>query len=136
MEYAKLNHLIQLNIETGATQVTSENEQPHDQDDSCDIAEDDNDLPTVDSLLIQLRTDVTQKWYQFGLAVGISQDVLNDLNAQFTSSEKCLIEVLSFWLKYNHRKPTWSDVACVLNHIKLTQLAEEILTAHACQTGK
>ena len=82
----------------------------------------------LDCLLIQLRSQVTSKWHQFGLAVGISKEIL-DQYANYPPGE-CIVEVLDYWLR-NHRttgtKPTWGDVAKALREIELHQLAESIL---------
>ena len=62
----------------------------------------------LDSLLIQLQAQVTQKWYQFGAAVGVPSDLLQQYSS-YTADEG-LIEVLNYWLN-NHQNPTWRDVA-------------------------
>ena len=37
-----------------------------------------NDHPDLDILLIHLRAHVTSKWQQFGLAVGLSEELLEN----------------------------------------------------------
>ena len=81
----------------------------------------------LDSLLIQLRPQVTSKWYKFGLAAGIAENVL-DKYASYPS-EECIVEVLDYWLRNHDKKPTWKDVAKALKDIELHQLAEDILNA-------
>ena len=81
----------------------------------------------LDSLLIQLRIQVTPKWYQFGVAIGVPEDLL-----QQYSADESLIEILDYWLK-NHHNPTWRDVAEVLNDIELHELAESIMNVY--ETG-
>ena len=86
----------------------------------------------LDNLLIQLRSEVTPYWYQFGTIVGIDKDTLKEYSKY--SPDECIIEVLDCWLR-NHQngKPTWRDVAVVLKEIKLDKLAENILKVY--ETG-
>ena len=56
-------------------------------------------------------------WYQFGLAIGISQNVL-DSYLEF-SPDKCLVEVLNYWLTNHHSQLTWQDVTEALNEMQL-----------------
>ena len=79
----------------------------------------------LDNLLIQLRSQVTPKWYQFGLVVGIDKKVLDSYTNY--SPEVCIIEVLDHWLRNHLTKPTWRDVAHALKEIELHELAEKIL---------
>ena len=85
----------------------------------------------LDSLLIQLRAQVTQKWYQFGAAVGVP----NDLLQQYSSypADEGLIEVLNYWLNNQHQNPTWRDIAEVLCDIELHELAESTMNVY--ETG-
>jgi hypothetical protein len=84
----------------------------------------------LDSLLIQLQAHVTPKWYEFGTAIGMPGDLL-DQYSSFPADER-LIEVLNYWLN-NHQNPTWRDVAKVLRDIELNELAEGI--ANVYETG-
>jgi hypothetical protein len=68
---------------------------------------------------------VTPKWYQFGEAAGIHTDVLDSFAKQ-CSPEDCIMEMLDYWLRKHVTQPTWTDVANVLKHINLPQLASEI----------
>jgi hypothetical protein len=54
----------------------------------------------LENLLIQLRSQVTPKWYQFGLVVGIDKKVLDGYTSY--SPEVCVIEVLDQWLRNRH----------------------------------
>ena len=86
----------------------------------------------LDNLLIQLRSEVTPYWYQFGTIVGIDKDTLKKYSKY--SPDECIIEVLDYWLRNHHDgKPTWRDVAVVLKEIKLDKLAENILKVY--ETG-
>ena len=89
----------------------------------------------LDSLLIQLRSHVTPMWKEFGLVVGIAEEVLDRYSSY--PPEECLVEVLDFWLRKYHvtaeNKLTWRDVAKAVKEIGLHQLAESILNVY--QTG-
>ena len=56
-------------------------------------------------------------WYQFGLAVGIAQNVL-DSYLEFPP-DKCLVEVLNYWLTNHDSQLTWQDVTEALNEMQL-----------------
>ena len=73
-------------------------------------------MVNLDSLLIQLRLQVTPKWHQFGVAVGIPVETLEQCSS-YPADER-LMGVLDYWLK-NSETPTWRDVAKVLNDIEL-----------------
>ena len=84
----------------------------------------------LDSLLIQLRVQVTPKWHQFGTAIGMPEDLLQQYSS-YPADER-LIGVLNYWLD-NHENPTWRDVAKVLCDIELNDLAEGIMNVY--ETG-
>ena len=84
----------------------------------------------LDSLLIQLRVEVTPKWHEFGVEIGVSQYLL-DQYSSYPADER-LIEVLNYWLS-NQQNPTWRDVAKVLRNIELHELAEGIMNVY--ETG-
>ena len=84
----------------------------------------------LDSLLIQLRVQVTPKWHQFGIAIGMPEDLLQQYSS-YPADER-LIEVLNYWLN-NHQNRTWRDVAKVLCDIELNDLAEGIMNVY--ETG-
>lgn len=91
----------------------------------------DKDL-NLDSLLLQVRTPLTPKWYQFGLAVGIKTEILERYSGY--PPEECLVEMLDYWLRScKPTKATWRNVAKALKKIGLQQLAENILKAY--ETG-
>ena len=72
-------------------------------------------LPNLDHLLAKLRS-ITHMWYQFGLAVGISQNVL-DSYSEFPP-DKRLAEVLNYWLTNHDSQLTWQDVTKTLNEMQ------------------
>lgn len=84
-----------------------------------------DDSFSLDTLLIQLRAVVGTKWYEFGVAVGIDNDVLDNF-ASHCAPEECIVEMLDFWLRNSSNKPTWRDVAYTLKSIKLEELAVKI----------
>ena len=81
----------------------------------------------LDSLLIQLKPQVTPKWKEFANALGLS-DMIEKLSKY--SAEECIVEVCDQWLKNQPGKTTWRDVAKVVKDIGLYQLADGILTAY------
>ena len=81
----------------------------------------------LDSLLIQLKPQVTPKWKEFANVVGLS-DMIKKLSKY--SAEECIVEVCDQWLKNQPGKPTWRDLANVVKDIGLYQLAAGILTAY------
>ena len=96
-----------------------------------------DDSLDLDTLLIQLRSEVTLRWREFGLAVGIAEDLLETYSKY--PPEECIVEVLDVWLRNNYhgdfdskttRKLTWSDVAKALREIGLHQLANNILSMY------
>lgn len=86
----------------------------------------------LDSLLVQLRIQVTPKWYQFGVAIGIDKETLDRYSTY--PSDECIVEVLDYWLRTHHDVLTWSEVAKVLKQINLSQLADNILKVY--ETGE
>lgn len=85
----------------------------------------------LDSLLIQLRAQVTPKWYEFGTAIGMPAELLNQYSSY--PRDECLIEILNYWLN-NRQSPTWRDVAEVLRDIELRELAEGIMNVYKTGT--
>ena len=83
----------------------------------------------LDNLLIQLRTQVTPKWYQFGEKVGISHDVLNRY-AECCSPDECIVEMLDYWLRNSKTSLSWRDIAEVLEAINLPKLASAIMNVN------
>ena len=77
----------------------------------------------LDSLLIQLQDKITQKWHQFGVALGVEKQVLDRcLNCP---PEQSIIEILDHWLRKNVER-SWGEVARALRQISYHRLAEEI----------
>ena len=87
----------------------------------------------LDNILIQLRSQVTPVWYQFGEAAGIGKDVLDSFAKQ-CSPEDCIVEMLDYWLRKHVRQPTWIDIANILKLINLPQLAAGIERVHITGT--
>ena len=94
-------------------------------------------IPSVnlDSLLVQLRPQVTTRWYQFGEAAGIEKEVLKGF-LKSCSPCNCIVEMLDYWLRKSVVKPTWRDIAGVLRLINLSKLANDIERVYATGTYK
>ena len=85
----------------------------------------------LDNLLIQLRSEVTPYWFQFGTIIGMDEATLQEYSKY--PPGQCLIEVLDYWVRIHDNKPTWRGVSDVLKEIKLNKLAEDILKVY--ETG-
>ena len=79
-----------------------------------------------------LKDELTPKWYEFGLVVGVPKEVMDGYVGH--PSDQCLIEVLDYWLRYHPGQLTWGEVAQALREIQLYQLAEKALQIST--TGK
>jgi hypothetical protein len=90
-----------------------------------------DDSLNLDSLLIQLRVQVTPKWHQFGTAIGVPEELLQQYSS-YPADER-VIEVLKYLLS-NHYNPTWRDIAKLLHDTELHELAESIMNAY--ETGR
>ena len=86
----------------------------------------------MDNLLIQIRQEVTPKWYQFGLAVGTNKETLDEFS-NFTP-EECIVEISDLWLRTSVTTLTWRDVADALKVTGCHRLAEKILKIY--KTGE
>ena len=93
------------------------------------VCADDSLHVNLDNLLIQLRPQVTPKWYQFGVIVGIRKEVL-DYYARKCSPEECMVEMLDYWLRNHKEQLTWREVARAVKAISLQQLASDIETVY------
>ena len=77
----------------------------------------------LDSLLIVLKEGLAPKWYEFGLVVGVPQELMDSYSGY--PSDQCLTEVLDYWLRHHTGTMKWSEVADALKAVKLNQLAEK-----------
>ena len=82
----------------------------------------------LDNFLIQLCTQLTPKWYQFGLALGVNKDILNKYSE--CPPEESIVEVADYWLRNGYTKPIWRDVAWALKKTGFDLLAEDILNVY------
>ena len=77
----------------------------------------------LDSLLILLKEELAPKWYDFGLVVGVSQELMDSYSGY--PSDQCLTEVLDYWLRHHAETIKWTEVADALKAVELNQLAEK-----------
>ena len=75
---------------------------------------------------------MTSKWDQFAAAIGVSETMMNDLSNY--GSEERMVELLDYWLRNQPNKPSWREVAKVLEEIHLYQLADDIMKVY--KTGR
>ena len=79
----------------------------------------------LDSLLIQLQDKVTEKWHQFGIALGVEEEILD--RCLKYPPEQSIVEMLDHWLRnYDCEERSWKEVARALRQIEHHQLAKEI----------
>ena len=81
-------------------------------------------LLNLDSLLIQIKPEVTPNWYKFGEAIGVDDKVLDRCVPY--PPEESIVEVCDHWLRNHSGKPTWREVAEALGQINCQQLAFQI----------
>lgn len=86
----------------------------------------------LDTVLIQIKNHIIPMWYQFGEAVCVPKEVLNELSKY--PADESVVEVVDYWLKNCPVNPTWREVAAVLKQIGLSELAEDI--ANVYTTGE
>ena len=79
----------------------------------------------LDSLLILLKEDLTPRWYEFGLVVGVPKELMDSYSGY--PSDQCLTEILDYWLRHHCDQLTWTEVAQALKVIELNQLAAKAL---------
>ena len=85
----------------------------------------------LDNLLIQLKSAVTDKWYEFGEAIGVHREILEKYTQY--PSDQSLIEILDHWLRNHSGQPTWNEISEGLTKINLLELALNIKSIY--QTG-
>ena len=85
----------------------------------------------LDSLLILLKEELTPKWYDFGLVVGVPPEMMDSYSGY--PLDQCLTEVLDYWLRHHAGTMKWTEVADALKAVELNQLAEkaQILSSSA-----
>ena len=66
--------------------------------------------PDLNSLLNKLQDQVpNSQWYQFGLALSVPKQTLDQLEEHPEDSR--LTELFDYWLKNHQGRPTWQEVA-------------------------
>ena len=80
----------------------------------------------LDELLLKLHSQVSPKWRQFGFAVRLPVETLDELSSY--QEEDRLSEIADYWMKQHQGQLTWREVARIIKEIDLTDLAEEILS--------
>lgn len=70
--------------------------------------------------------DVESKWYEIGLELKVSQELLDAIRNQWGDSlVQCLSEMLKSWLNSVNPQPTWEIIACALKNAVITDSNEE-----------
>ena len=76
----------------------------------------------LNNLLNHIGSEIASKWYQLGMAVGISEEILDECSNH--TPQEAVVEVLNHWIRTH--KPSWEDVAEPLNDIGLHELAKSL----------
>ena len=73
-------------------------------------------------------TDVSAKWYDIGLQLGLSVGQLDGIKKQYSDLSDCLRETLKVWLEMYLPYPTWSNLVDALrsNTVCKTRLAADL----------
>ena len=79
----------------------------------------------LDALLILLKEDLTPRWYEFELVVGVPKELMDSYSGY--PSDQCLTEILDYWLRHHSDQLTWTEVSQALKVIELNQLAAKAL---------
>ena len=80
----------------------------------------------LDELLTKIHSQVSPKWRQFGLAVRVPVETLDDLSAY--QEKDRLSEIADYWMKQHQGQLTWREAARIMKEIGINDLAEEILS--------
>ena len=74
------------------------------------------------SAQLQQPLSYKDKWHDFGEAVEIEKDVLDDI----ATKDHRVSRMLEYWLRHETEERTWTDVAEVLKKIQCVQAARDI----------
>ena len=75
----------------------------------------------LNNLLLRFGTKLASRWYQLGIAVGISEEVLDECSNH--APQEAVGEVLDYWMKNNHDKSSWEEFVAILDKIGFHGLA-------------
>ena len=105
----------------------------HDQVENADTSENELNLPAISyenfGLIYSILYDVQSKWYNFGLALGLSPSMLNSIQInKRDQTDECLREILFTRMGIDVKKLTWEDIVCALrwNTVNRNDVAEKI----------
>jgi len=75
----------------------------------------------LDTLFTELHPTVTAKWQELGEALGMDEDLLDEIFTNNATDDECLRVVLEQWLQI---RPACKDLSDALQKIGERQLAE------------
>ncbi len=89
----------------------------------------------LNMMLIQVR-EVIPSWYLYGEALGVSEEMLKEVNGMKMDDYDKLVEVLDCWFRSfpKNKPPTWRDVALGLQNVGFNKLSADIMKVYT--TGK
>ena len=82
-------------------------------------------------MLIQVR-EVIPKWHEYGQALGVSPEMLKELQNMKMGDYEKLVEVLDYWFRQfpQGSQPMWRDVAIGLQGVGMETLADDIMKVY------
>jgi len=83
----------------------------------------------LDTLFTELHPTVTAKWQELGEALGIDEDLLDEIFTNNATDDECLRDALKQWLKI---RPACEDLSDALQKIGESQLAELLHPTSFC----
>ena len=78
------------------------------------------------------------KWLQIGIQFGIKRDKLKTFEENYSSTFRCLMETVSYWLNGNTNIPvSWESVLTVLNDPSVDEsgIAKQIQEKYCSKKG-
>ena len=82
-------------------------------------------------MLIQVR-EVIPSWLPYAQALGVSEEVLKEVQGMKMGDYDKLVEILDYWFRTFPKgtKPTWKDVAMALQEVGFKQLSADIMKVY------
>ena len=78
------------------------------------------------------------KWFRIGIQLGIKGSKLKTFEENYSSTYRCLIETVSYWLDGNTNVPvSWESVVTVLNNPSVDEsgIAKQIQEKYCSKKG-
>ena len=79
--------------------------------------------------LIMVLFQLTSKWRKFGIALGISEVCLNNIENDYAKSLHCFTETIAIWLNGEGQLSTWQEAVKAAVRCSSTTVLEAIKSA-------